>query len=178
MLVAQHTYSTQWSEQVCTSILTYIENVRHTYTCMYILYMYNHYHNKPSMTLRGCRSTGALVSMWNIFWAFQINRFIFTGSATWRQTTLNVTCPIIDSFMAYFTVSGREDEPERLPVFLQLFKLTVQFILGISGGHYVSDNLILVGTPQLPIHNKQDNMKTHKARHSLCINHAAKQAEL
>lgn len=113
----------------------------------------------PSTTLSGCKSLGVLLVRWKVFWAFQIKRPRFTGSATWKQHTpvtqskntikwslvregRKLFCFLFHfssgkggyrlSLSPYLWVSRRNNPAKNLSVFLQLIELCFQFLKSCS----------------------------------------------
>lgn len=93
-------------------------------------WLYTHHVHLPSITLTGWRSVGALISILNIFCAFQIRRKRFTGNTTYTHTCMQHTCETVPiEFVTYFAVSCWEYFPHGITIFPQLLKLLFEICL-------------------------------------------------
>ena len=141
---------------------------------------HEHREHKPSTTFRGWRSVWLRVSMWKIFWAFQIRRLRFTGRTTCkgrrdgplydlisRSLTPSHSHPHIHTckhahkhtHTPHPAVARGKCGPQILAVFFQLLPLSLQFCLSRRRGQKVTNNVILEVLAHLP---KVDRCNTYK----------------
>ena len=126
--------------------------------------------HKPSTTFRGWRSVWLRVSMWKIFWAFQIRRLRFTGRTTCERRRDEFHFSLTPSHSHSYThthththihmhtsthtphpaVACGKGGPQILTVFLQLLPLGLQFCLSRCRGQKVTNNVLLEVLAQLP----------------------------